>query len=213
MIKVLLADDQALIREGIKHILDQDAEIRVTGLAGNGNEALAICDQLVPDLILMDIKMPGCDGVEATRLIKEKHAEIKIIVLTTFDDDASISKALESGADGYVLKDISPDELLMAIKGTMKGLRIIHQNVYDTVLKRLTSGIRLSGAADAENGLSRRELEIIRLIVLGKSNREIGAALNLSEGRIKSLLTVILKKFQLKDRMQLALYAVKNHLI
>jgi len=213
MIKLLLAEDQKVLRESLKIILTQDPELEIIGCAADGAEVLAIMKEKLPDIILMDIKMPVCDGLECTRLVKEKYPQIKIVILTTFDNDENVRKALMNGADGYILKEIDPEELIMIIKNTMKGLQVIHHNAYDKILKQLHVGKSKSNDNTCNIELNEREIKIIRFIVQGKSNKEIGLSLCLSETRIKSLITEILKKFNVEDRIQLAVYAMKNNII
>lgn len=215
MIKVVLVDDQVILRESLKFIIEQDSEIEVVGSAGDGREALKLCDRLLPNLVLMDIMMPGCDGVEGTRLIKEKYSSIKVIILTTFNDDDNISKALKNGADGYVLKDIKPDELILAIKSAAKGLGVIHKNAMTSVVRHFGTGNAVPGPKEPgpDLDLTPREASIIKLIVDGNNNKEIAAALYLTEGSVKNIITGILAKLKMKDRTQLAVYAVKNNLV
>lgn len=213
MIKTLLAEDQKVLRESLKIILTQDPELDVIGSAANGTEALSIVEEKQPDIILMDIKMPVCDGIECTKLIKEKYPQIKIVILTTFDNNDNVEKALMYGADGYILKDVDPEEIIMIIKNTMKGLQVIHHHVYDKMLKQLHVNRLEPNDSSGHMDLDKREIEIIRMIVQGKSNKEIAASLFLSETRIKSLITKILKKFNVEDRTQLAVYAMKNNII
>lgn len=136
MIKVLLVDDQAILREGIKRILEQDKDIKVVGCAENGKRALILCQQLMPDVVLMDIEMPICDGVEGTRLIKTKFKNIKVVILTVFNDDDRIQSALSNGADGYILKDIDEEKLILAVKGAAAGLGVMHMSTYNNVVKK-----------------------------------------------------------------------------
>ena len=214
VIKVIVADDQPIIREGIKFVIEQDKDIKVTGCAASGREALELCSRFSPDLVLMDLKMPGCDGVEGTRLIKNKYPSIKVIILTTFSEDENIAKALSNGADGYVLKDIKPEGLIMTIKSTLNGLRTVDQYVYDVVLKEFNkSDMAYEMPKNLNIILTDRELKIIRMIVFGKSNKEIASSIYLSEGRTKNIITGILKKLKIKDRVQLAIFAAKNNLI
>jgi DNA-binding NarL/FixJ family response regulator len=213
MIKILLAEDQKVLRESLKIILSQDPELDVIGSAANGIETLSIVEEKQPDIILMDIKMPVCDGIECTKLIKEKYPQIKIVILTTFDNNDNVEKALMYGADGYILKDVDPEEIIMVIKNTMKGLQVIHHNVYDKMLKQLHVNRLEPNGSSGDMDLDKREIEIIRMIVQGKSNKEIAASLFLSETRIKSLITKILKKFNVEDRTQLAVYTMKNNII
>lgn len=216
MIKVVIADDQILIREGIKYIVEQDKDICVIGMAGNGFEVLDMCKTHKPDLILMDIMMPGCNGVMATKLIKEKYESIKIIVLTTFHDKVNVQKSLKYGADGFILKEVKPEDLIMAIKCTLNGLRIVHQSVFNSAMKLILNDSEEAAKEDETNNvwkvLNEREIEIIRMVVFGKTNKDIASHISLSEGRVKNIITDILKKLGLSDRTQLAIYAVKNKL-
>ncbi len=216
MIKVLIVDDQVILRESLKFIVEQDPEINVVGLAGNGKEALNLCKELVPDVVLMDIMMPVCNGVEGTKLIKSQFRSIRVIILTTFNDDENISKAIKNGADGYVLKDIKPDELILAVKSVAKGFSIMHHTAMDTVAKQIdheneTNHHKQEFKLDVN--LTERELSIIELIVDGKSNKEIAAKIFITEGSVKNIITSILEKLSLKDRTQLAVFAVKNNIV
>jgi DNA-binding NarL/FixJ family response regulator len=217
MINLVIAEDQVVLRECLNLILKQDNEIEVVGCAGNGEEAFELCNQFKPDLVLLDIVMPVCDGIEALRLIKEKYPEIKVIMLTTFDNDENVQKALKFGADGYILKGIRPAELITVIKSTMKGMQIIDQNVYNTIVKRFNNNDHDPKTTVPEPEvfpeLTDREVNIIRLIVQGKSNKEIATNIFLSETRVKSIITQILRKLKVEDRTQLAVYAVKNNLV
>lgn len=219
MIKVIIADDQKIIREGLKFIIEQDKDIEVLGFAGNGKEAFEQCKALVPDVVLMDIMMPDCNGVEGTKLIKEEMSNIKVIILTTFRDDENISAALRNGADGYVLKDIDTDELILTIKSVFKGLHVIHDNAFGVVKGKISDNVINEKTGKTEKTekstvpLTQREVEIVRLIVYGKSNKEIAASLFLSEGSVRNMVSSILMKLEFKDRTQLAVYAVKNDLI
>lgn len=213
MIRLLLAEDQRVLRESLKIVLEQDPELKVVGCAANGAETLALAEEKVPDIILMDIQMPAIDGIESTRLIKEKFPQIKIVILTTFGNEDNIEKALAYGADGFVLKDIDPEEIIIVIKNTVKGLQVFHRNVYNKVRKKFSNGMQGVNGKHANLNLTERELQIIRLIVQGKSNKEIGEVLFLSETRIKSIIGNILNKLRVKDRTQLAVYALKNNLV
>lgn len=215
MIRVVIADDQAVIREGLKFILEQDKDIKVAGCVGNGNEAYALCGEYKPDVVLMDVVMPICDGVEGTRLIKESFSGIKVLILTTFNDDEKIAEALKNGADGYVLKDIDSDELILTIKSINKGLRVMHEDAYSHVIKKLrdSSASNIESEGSEGLGLTDREIEIIKMIVFGKSNREIAASLYMTEGSIRNLISSILLKVNLKSRTQLAVFAVRHNII
>jgi DNA-binding NarL/FixJ family response regulator len=215
VIKVLIVDDQSIIRDGLKFIIERDPEIKVAGCAGNGQEALELCGRLLPDIILMDIVMPVCDGIEAMKLIKRKYPSIKVIILTTFFDESNISLALTNGADGYVLKDVESEELMFAIKGTLKGLRVFHENVLGAVIKQtqIEDEIPLIKNRLGNLELTDKENEILKLIVFGKSNKEIATSLKVSEGGIRNSISVMLTKLKLKDRTQLAVFAIKNGLV
>lgn len=216
MIKVLIVDDQVILRESLKFIVEQDPEINVVGLAGNGKEALEHCKELVPDVVLMDIMMPVCNGVEGTKLIKSQFRSIRVIILTTFNDDENISKAIKNGADGYVLKDIKPDELILAVKSVAKGFSIMHHTAMDSVAKQIdheSDANHHKQELKLDVNLTDRELSIIELIVDGKSNKEIAAKIFITEGSVKNIITNILEKLNLKDRTQLAVFAVKNNIV
>ena len=214
--KVIIADDQSLIREGLKVIIEQDSEIEVVALAENGRKACELCGTFLPDIVLMDIVMPVSDGLEGTRLIKEKYPEVKVLILTTSDDSENILKAMQSGADGYVLKNIESDELIGTVKSVASGLKVMDKTAFGVVL-----AMSRNSAAPRPSPLSRkpdyrltdRELEIIRWIVFGKSNKEIAAALYISEGRVRNAISGILDKVSLKDRTQLAVFALRNNIV
>ncbi len=215
MIKVVLVDDQLLFREGIKKILEQDEEIKVVGCAENGKAALKICEQFMPDVVLMDIEMPLCDGVEGTRLIKSKCTHTKVVMLTVFNDDEKIQSALNYGADGYMLKDINQEKLILTVKGVAAGLGIIHKKTYENIVNKVNSYKKISIIENKgiKVDLSNRELSVIRLIVDGKSNWEIAETIHLTEGSVRNVISGILKKLNLKDRTQLGVLAVKNDIV
>ncbi|NLY66573.1 MAG: response regulator transcription factor [Tissierellia bacterium] len=204
MIRVLIVDDQALIREGLSLMLGLYDEIEIVGQANNGQEAVDFIENIEVDLVLMDIRMPVMDGVEATKIIKEKYPQVKIIILTTFNEDEYIFNGLKSGADGYILKDISSRKLVDTIKSVYKGDLLLHGHV----AKTLASAVIDKRDTEKENILNRltaRELEIANLVAKGKSNREISEILYITEGTVKNHVTKILDKLELRDRTQLAL--------
>lgn len=215
MLRVIIADDQAIIRDGIKLIIEQDSEIKVVGSAVNGREAFELCSSLLPDLVLMDMVMPFHDGIEGTKLIKEKYKQVKVVILTTYVEEEKISDALQNGADGYVFKDMESDELILSIKSIAKGLKVMHENAYCAVLKQMSNSYNINN--NQENimnyNLTERELEIIKLIVYGKSYKEVSSSLFLSEGSVRNAVSAILTKLNLKDRIQLAVFAVKNNIV
>ena len=215
MIRVVIADDIALFRNGIKTLIEQDEEISVIGCACNGKEVVEICEKYAPDVVLMDIKMPEMTGIEATRLIKKKNNMIKILILTTFYENEDISNAFKFGADGYVLKDLEQSELIMVVKNITNGLNVFQSNVFDNVRKQYHSQkVSEYFVQEPQNkfGLKERELEIIQLIIEGKKNRDIAQKTFITEGSVKNIISRILKKLDLEDRTQLAIFAVKNHL-
>lgn len=215
MIKVVLVDDQTLIREGVKKILEQDESIKVVGSAENVKVALKLCEKFLPDVVLMDVEMPICDGVEGTKLIKRKFSNTKVVMLTVFNDDERIQNALNYGADGYLLKDIDQEKLILAIKGIASGLGVLHKDTYNNVAKKVNSRTKISIIESKELGvdLTNRELSVIRLIVDGKTNSDIALTIHLTEGSVRNIISGILKKLNLKDRTQLGILAVKNDIV
>ncbi len=210
MIKVMIVDDQRLFRESIKRIIELGPEISVEACAGNGQEALAAAAETKPDLILMDLKMPICNGAEGTRLIKEAFPAIKIIILTTFEDDENISHVIENGADGYVNKEVTPEELIRIVKSTSGDYCIVSKKTYEYMAKQVTTINKTDGLAEL---LNENELRILQLIADGKSNKEIAGSIFLSEGRVKNIVSEMLAKLNLKDRYQMISFAYKNNLL
>ncbi|MFA6856541.1 MAG: response regulator transcription factor [Treponema sp.] len=216
MIKILIADDQQLIRESLKLWLENREEFFVTGTADTGLAVLDCIRQAVPDIILMDIRMPKLDGVKCTKIIKQEHPEIKIIILTTFNDDEYVYNALKYGASGYLLKDIALDDLCSAIKTVYSGQAMINPDIASTVLKLFykmaNEGFTLSVNKKKSDELTAAEWKIIREVEKGASNKEISQILNLSEGTVRNYLSTILDKLGLRDRTQLAIWAVQMSL-
>lgn len=207
-IKVLIVDDEKLIREGLKIILSTYEDIEVVGLGSNGQEALEFIRKNQVDVVLMDIRMPVCDGVLGTRIIKEEFEDIKILILTTFDDREYIHEALKYGASGYLLKDSSYDLIYEGIKVAVKGSLVVHPKVADTIISSVSKAGDYSKEIDKYD-LTDRELTIIKEIANGLSNREIAEKLYLSEGTIKNNISNILSKLDLRDRTQIAIFAFK----
>jgi len=214
LLRVVIADDEPILREGIKLILESDADIKVVGMAGSGKEAFDICKVLKPDLILLDIKMPGTDGIIATKMIKD-NLDTKVMILTTHNDDLSVSKCIENGADGYILKDLKPDELILSVRGCIKGLKIIHPEIMPNIVKSVYENRRINfiGKNDDCIDFTPREKELLGYIVRGHGNKEISKYMCLSEGSVRNLISKILKKLNLRDRMQLAVYAAKSGIV
>lgn len=216
MIKVLIIDDQKILTEGLKMILSADPEIYVIGTGENGQEALNLCRVTVPDVILMDIQMPLMNGVECTAQVKKLYPSVKVIVLTTFDDDVYIFEAIKNGAAGYLLKDTPPNEIAKAVKMVQRGGALIQPDVAKKVLDQFSQMAKDEKVSTNHietqvfTGLTNREKDIARLVGDGLNNAEIADQLFLSEGTIKNNLTKILDKLELRDRTQLAILAVKN---
>jgi len=211
-IKVLLVDDQALFREGLRTLLSVQSGIEVVGEAANGEEAIRAVEKLRPAVVLMDLQMPVLDGVAATRHIHSAQPECKVIVLTTFDDDEYVFEGLRAGAVGYLLKDVPSERLVEAIKLAGRGESFLQPSVAYKVISEFA---RLTRKTDRQliEPLSSRELEILALVANGASNKEIGAALFIAEGTVKNHLTNILGKLGVRDRTQAALKARELGLI
>lgn len=216
MIKVMIVDDQGLIRDGLKMILSLCEDIEVMGEASNGKDAIECLSMNIPDIILMDIRMPIMNGVEATKVIKERYPGIKIMILTTFNEDQYIFEGLKNGADGYILKDVKSDEIIRAIKEIYKGNVLLQPEIATKVVKAFNNINNHRETEDNEEAinaikeLTPRELEISKLVAEGKSNKEISTELFITEGTVKNHLTRILSKLELRDRTKLAVFINKN---
>jgi DNA-binding NarL/FixJ family response regulator len=210
-IRVAVADDQRLVREGLMTMLRLMPEVELIGAAADGEQALALVAEQGPDIVLMDLRMPRCDGVEATARIREAHPRTRVVVLTTYADDESIFGALQAGARGYLTKDAGPEELLRAIVTVHAGQALLDPAVQARLLDRF--GRRPPRpAASAPDGLTPREVEVLGLIAQGLSNRQIQERLSVSEATVKSHVNSILAKARLRDRAQAVGYAFRNGL-
>jgi DNA-binding NarL/FixJ family response regulator len=215
-IRVLLVDDQALFREGLETLLSVHKDIQVVGQAGNGQEAVKVATKVLPDVVLMDVRMPVLDGVRATRLLKKALPQCRVIVLTTFDDDEYIFDALRTGAVGYLLKDVASTQLVEAIRAAARGESILEPSVAAKVIAEFTRVSSMVPSAQMEqlvDPLSERELEILSLITSGASNKEIASQLSIAEGTVKNHVTHILAKLGVRDRTQAALKAREMGLV
>ncbi len=214
MIRVVIADDQELIRQSLSFVLDAQNDINMAGTAANGREALEVVRSERPDVVLLDIRMPEVDGVECTRIIKSAYPQIKVIILTTFDDDEYVFNALRYGASGYLLKGASVTELANAVREVMKGGSIIAPVVASKVLQmfaNMARGNMQVRVDEKQTGdLQENEWRVIREVGCGLSNKEIAAELCLSEGTVRNYLSSILNKLDLRDRTQLAIWAVQT---
>ncbi len=206
-IRLLIVDDQRLMREGLRTLLELERGFEIAGEAGDGQAALDRYAELQPDVVLMDIRMPGMDGVEATRRLHKAWPNARVIILTTFNDDAYVFEGLRAGALGYLLKDVSGQELANAVRTVASGGALIDPSVARKVVDefaRLTPPARAPDAGLAEP-LSERERDVLRLLAEGLSNREIGLKLSLTEGTVKNYVTNVLHKIGVRDRTQAAL--------
>lgn len=214
MIHVLIVDDQELIRESLKVILNVSPDMKVIDAVSGVAEALTCAASRRPDVVLMDIRMPGMDGVEGTNLLKERFPAVKVIVLTTFDDDEYVFGAIKNGASGYLLKGSSVTELSNAIRTAYNGGAVIHPNVASKVLEQFSvmakGPARLQVEERVRKEISKSEWQIIRTVGSGMSNKEIAKELCLSEGTVRNAISNILFKLELRDRTQLAIWAVQT---
>lgn len=205
-IRLLLVDDQSLFREGLRTLLSLQVDFEVIGEAGNGDEAVRLAVQLAPDVVLMDMHMPVLDGVAATRKLRETAPAIRVIALTTFDDDEYVFEALRAGALGYLLKDTPSDKLFEAIRAAHRGESFLQPSIAAKVVAEF-SRVSAPKPAPLVEPLSEREIEIVKMMAAGASNKEIGAALFITEGTVKNHITSILGKLGVRDRTQAALKA------
>lgn len=212
MIRLLIVDDEKLIREGLKVLLEVYEDIQVVGSCSNGLEALRFCRQNPVDVVLMDIRMERCDGVEGTRLIKEMNPAIKVIILTTFQDEEYIFSALSLGASGYLLKDSSSDRIYEAVRNAFMGNVAVHPDIVKRMIKTKEAPPAKDKVKIAYQ-LTDKELELIQYICRGLSNKEIGEKLFLTEGTVKNNIGKILSKLNLRDRTQIIIFAFQNHLV
>ncbi|MFD0828491.1 response regulator transcription factor [Neobacillus sp. M.A.Huq-85] len=211
MTKIMIVDDQEMVREGLRMILSLHEEVEIVGEAGNGERLLEILKNMLPDVILMDIRMPVMDGIETLKIVKETYPSVKVIILTTFNEDEYIFNGLKFGADGYILKDSNSKEIIKAIKAACEGNMLLHSQVSSKISKVLNSMDQTSINENKikeqlVNMLTPREIEVVELIMQGKSNKQIGSALFLTEGTVKNYISRILDKFELNNRTELVLY-------
>ena len=210
-IRLIIADDEMLIRTGLKIMLEASGNVEVLALAENGRAAFEACTIHRPDVVLMDIRMPESNGIEGTKLIKEAFPEVKVLIVTTFQDTEYIVEAVQNGASGYLLKDSSPDAILDGIKVALSG-KVVMDTVISEALLTNTS-VEKEESFDAEKwGLTSREVELIAQVAKGLSNKEIAQTLFLSEGTVKNNISTILSKLELRDRTQLVIFAYENKL-
>jgi len=215
-IRVLVCDDQALIRTGLVTIIDAQPDMEVTGECGDGQAAIDLVGRLRPDVVVMDIRMPGLDGIEATRILAGAGVPhpVKVLVVTTFNLDEYVYEALRAGASGFLLKDAPPDRLLLGIRTVAGGAALLDPEVTRQLVGRYATRIRpAEGGSARELPLTPRELEVLRLIADGLSNTEIAATLLISRETVKTFVSRILTKLGLRDRVQAVVYAYRQGLV
>jgi DNA-binding NarL/FixJ family response regulator len=210
-VRVLIADDQALVRGGFRMILDATDEVEVVGEAGDGAEAVQLVAELAPDVVLMDVRMPDVDGIEATRRLAARDSEARIIILTTYDADEYVLAALRAGASGFLLKDVRPPELVEAIRVVARGDALLAPTVTRRMIDRFVAGSPPAATDDDAlpdlDELTEREREVLRFVALALSNAEIARRLHLTEATVKTHVSSILRKLGLRDRVQAVVLA------
>ncbi|MCL4559127.1 MAG: response regulator transcription factor [Chloroflexi bacterium] len=210
-ISVLIVDDHAIVRQGLRTLLELMEDIEVVGEAANGQAAVEMASRWKPNVILMDLVMPEMDGILATQRICDLGSGARVIALTSFSDDEKIIQAIKAGAVGFLLKDVSPSDLVEAIRATYRGETRLHPNVARRLMNHVAS--RPAPPPPPSGGLTERELDVIRLVSEGMSNREIALKLVISEKTVKTHISSLLNKLCLEDRTKLAIYALKNGLV
>jgi DNA-binding NarL/FixJ family response regulator len=213
MVRVLICDDQTVVREGLAAILSTDPEIEVVGLASHGAEALELVSQTGPDVVLMDLRMPVMNGIQATQRLRRAHPDLHVLVLTTYAEDQWVLDAVRAGATGYLLKDTRRDELVAAIKGTAEGRTYLDPAIAGTVMQAAASPPPARQAEPLVEPFTEREREILGLLAQGQSNPEIARQLHLAKGTVRNYVSVIFQKLGVSDRTQAAVVAVKRGLV
>lgn len=213
MIRILLCDDQDVVRDGMQTILRAAPDIEVVGTARDGAEALGLISQLKPDVVLMDLKMPGMNGIQATRHIRQQYPAVKVLVLTTYDADEWVFDAIRSGAAGYILKDTPREKLIEAIQDTAEGRTPVDPNVAGKLFTSIAQHTAPTVDTTIIERLNEREREVLRFLGQGLSNAEIAKRLYLSEGTIRNYVSAILTKLEIPDRTQAAIIALQHGLV
>jgi len=210
IVRVLIADDQTLFRVGLARLLEEDPRVQIVGQAGDGAEAVKLAGSLKPDVVLMDLKMPNLDGIEATRQIATSHPGVKVLLLTTFEADNHVIQALKAGASGYILKDSKPDSIVSSLLAVMAGERVMASAVANRVLEMLTG---TTTPKEFYDGLTGREIEILKLLAGGMANKQIAYKLKISEKTVRNHVSNMYEKLNIYDRSQAVLYAVRKGLV
>jgi DNA-binding NarL/FixJ family response regulator len=209
-VRVLIADDQTLFRAGLARLLNEDPRVEVVGQAIDGADAAKLAAKQKPDVVLMDLKMPKTDGIEATRQILEADPGVKVLILTTFETDSQVIQALKAGASGYVLKDSSPDAIVSSIVAVMSGEKVMASAVANRVLEMLSG---TTTPKEFYDGLTNREIEILKLLANGMANKQIAYRLKISEKTVRNHVSNTYEKLGIYDRSQAVLYAVRKGLV
>lgn len=209
--KIIICDDQAVVRDGLEMLLTLEKDIEVIGTAQDGAEAVELVSANQPDIVLMDLKMPGMNGIEATRQIRAKYPEVKVLVLTTYDDDEWVFDAIRAGASGYLLKDTPREEVVKAIRGTVEGKSFVDPAVAGKLMGQVARG-QTQPSSLLTDKLTERETDVLRLLAKGFSNNEIASQLHLSEGTVRNHVSAILDKLGVSDRTQAAVIAIQHGL-
>ncbi|HEY9789407.1 MAG TPA: response regulator transcription factor [Candidatus Obscuribacterales bacterium] len=212
MIKVLIADDQEMVRSGMVALLSYQKDLSVVAQAAHGEEAIALARDFQPDVILMDIRMPVCDGITATETIRRNNPDVKILVLTTFDEEQLVVRALQAGASGYLLKDTPSDQIAGAIRAVHSGTAPMSPVAMARIVANLSAARASTRSLDLKKLLTNREIEVLKLIGDGKNNKEIAALLNITEGTVKNHVTHIFAQIGARDRVEAAIIA-QHHLL
>jgi len=208
--RVLIVDDQTLFRSGLAHLLGADERISVVGQAVDGIDAVQLAKTLKPDVVLMDIKMPNLDGIEATRRIIAENPKTKVLMLSTFDSDNNVIQALKAGASGYVLKDAQASSIISSLLAVVAGERVMASTVANRVLEMLTG---VTTPKEFYDGLTAREVEILKMLATGMANKQIAFKLKISEKTVRNHVSNMYEKLDIYDRAQAVLYAVRKGLV
>lgn len=209
-VRVLIADDQTLFRVGLARLLEEDPRVDIVGEAADGAEAVRMAGTIKPDVVLMDLKMPNVDGIEATRQIVASYPDVKVLLLTTFEADNHVIQALKAGASGYILKDSRPDSIISSLLAVMAGERVMASAVANRVLEMLTG---TTTPKEFYDGLTGREIEILKLLAGGMANKQIAFKLKISEKTVRNHVSNMYEKLNIYDRSQAVLYAVRKGLV
>ena len=215
-VRVLIVDDHALYRRGLAVVLSQEPDLVVVGETGDGASAIELVETLAPDVVIMDVRMPRLDGIEACRAIRELAPSTRIIMLTTSDDERDLFESIRAGANGYLLKDVPPEEVIDGIRAVQAGQSLISPSLASTLLTEFAAMLRATSGPEPSMPaprLTERELEVLRLVARGMGNRDIAKALVISENTVKNHVRNILEKLQLHSRIEAAMYAVRERLV